>query len=133
MRNVEDFIDELPNDERLITQRLRLLILDADPRIKEKLSYGVPYFSRHRRLFFLWPASKPGLKKESNRPLSKVTMGFCYGNLLSDEEGVLLRDGRKQVYTIEFSSSADINERQLSEIIAETLMVDEQFFRKPRR
>lgn len=133
MQDVEDFIDELPHDERRITQRLRLLILDADPRIRQKLSYGVPYFFRHRRLFFLWPASKPGLKKDSNRPRCKVTMGFCYGNLLSDEEGILLRDGLKQVYTIEFSSSAEINERQLSEIIAEALLVDEQFFRKPRR
>lgn len=112
MRAIEDFIDDLSDDnERRISRRLRTLILDADPRITEKLSYGVPYFSRYRRLFFLWPASQSGLRKHTNRPSPKVTLGFCCGNLLSHAQGVLIQDGRKQVYTTEFYSPADINEK----------------------
>ena len=44
MREVQEFIEGLAADERIIVKRLRDLILDADPRIVEKLSYGVPYF-----------------------------------------------------------------------------------------
>jgi hypothetical protein len=57
MREVQEYIEGLAADERIILKRLRDLILDTDPRIVEKLSYGVPYFFRNRRLFFLWPAS----------------------------------------------------------------------------
>ena len=53
MRDVQEFIEGLAADERIIVKRLRHLILDTDPRIVEKLSYGVPYFFRNRRLFFL--------------------------------------------------------------------------------
>ena len=130
MRAIEDFIDDLPDDnERRISRQLRTLILDAEPRITEKLSYGVPYFLRYRRLFFLWPASQSGLK-HPNRPSPKVTLGFCYGNLLSNAQGILMQDGRKQVYITEFSSPADINEKQLAEIITEAIAVDQHFFGK---
>lgn len=133
MQAVEDFVDDLPREERLITRRLRTLILETDPAIKEKLSYGVPYFSRNRRLFFLWPGSHPGLSKDKDRDQPHVTMGFCYGNLLSNEQGMLIRDGRKQVYTIQFSSLADIRERQVTEVITEAVINDQQFFTKRKR
>ena len=125
MQDVQDFIESLPKDERLIVRHLRDLILLAEPRVIEKLSYGVPYFSRHRRLFFLWPASALPNAQESE---SKVTLGFCYGNLLSNEQGLLKREGRKQVLTVAFSSLRDINDRQISEVLREAVMVDAQFF-----
>lgn len=129
MQNVEDFMDDLPADEQVIVKRLRNLILSAEPRVREKISYGVPYFSRHRRLFFIWPESaQPGLKKNSSRGFPKVTLGFCYGNLLSDHHADLVRDSRKQVFTIGISKASDMDDRHLAEIIQEAVMVDEQFF-----
>lgn len=129
MSDVQDFIEGLPKDERLIVKRLRDLILLAEPRVKEKLSYGVPYFSRHRRLFFLWPAS--ALPK-ANTSSVKVTLGFCYGNLLSNAQGMLAQDRRKQVSTISFASLADIQDGRISEILREAVMVDAQCFAKPK-
>jgi hypothetical protein len=127
MQDVQDFIESLPKDERLILTHLRSLILLAEPRVKEKLSYGVPYFYRNRRLFFLWPASA---LPNSQGARCKVTLGFCYGNLLSNDQGILRRNGRKQVVTVGFSSLRDINDSQISEIIREAVMVDAQFFKK---
>src|SRR5687767_7311551 len=100
MREVQDFIDGLAADERIIVKRLRDLIVDADPRIVEKLSYGVPYFFRNRRLFFLWPASALPYSAAKKVITPKVTMGFCYGKLLSNDQGLLRRGNRKQVFTM---------------------------------
>jgi hypothetical protein len=76
MRDVETFIDSLPKDERVILKWLRELIISADDRISEKLSYGVPYFSRNRRVFFLWPASAIPGPPEKRLNGHKVRFGF---------------------------------------------------------
>lgn len=133
MQDVEEFIENLPRDERVILKRLRALIIQAEPRITERLNYGVPYFSRHKRLFFLWPASAVPCGEKYNPPPPKVTLGFCYGNLLSNEQGLLMSEGRKQVYTINISSLADVNERSLSEIFLEAVLVDEQLHNKKKK
>lgn len=133
MRNVEDLMNDLPADEQAIAKRLRNLILMAEPRIKEKVSYGVPYFFRNRRLFFIWPESaQPGLKKNKSRSFPKVTLGFCYGNLLSHHAD-LMRDSRKQVFTIGISKASDMDDHHVGEIIKEAIMADEQFFGKSTR
>jgi hypothetical protein len=128
MQDVEGFIAALTGDEKRIVARLRALILESGPRLQEKLSYGVPYFFHHRRICFLWPISHlprnyppPSL----NSPL--VTLGLCYGNLLSNEQGLLLKEGRKQVYMIKYSSIKEINEQAVREIIQEAVLVDETF------
>ncbi|MGC1243469.1 MAG: DUF1801 domain-containing protein [Chryseosolibacter sp.] len=127
VQDIETFTENLPVEERVIIRRLRELIFQAHPGIREKLSYGVPYFSLNRRLFFLWPASSiPRLQDMEEKP--KVTLGFCYGNLLSNEQGLLVKEGRKQVYTIPIASLASVNEKLLSEIINEAILIDEQFF-----
>ena len=128
MNEVADVIADLPHDERIITGRLRALILEADPRLQEKLSYGVPYFFHNRRVCFIWPASLIPCNYTSKEPSSaKVTLGLCYGNLLSNEQGLLKSEGRKQVYTIAFSSVSEIKDKAIREIILEAIMVDDDF------
>lgn len=130
MRDVQEFIEGLAADERIIVKRLRDLILDTDPRIVEKLSYGVPYFFRNRRLFFLWPASALPYSTAKKMIAPKVTMGFCYGHLLSNDQGLLRKGNRKQVFTISVNTLADINEPLLREIVNEALIADTAFFSK---
>lgn len=134
MRDVEEFILTLPKDEQVIVKRLRSLILQAEPRITEKITYGVPYFSRHRMLFFLWPASAvPCADHAKKKPAPpKVSLGFCYGNLLSNEQRLLQKDGRKQVFTIPISSLSAIDERILMEIFNEAIIVDQQFSKQKK-
>ena len=96
MRDVENFIDSLPKGERVILKWLREKIISADERISEKLSYGVPYFIRNRRLFFLWPASAIPRHYEKQDGAPRVTFGFCYGNLLSNAQGCwLMKTGNR--------------------------------------
>ena len=125
--STDDFIISLPKDERIIVSKLRALLLETEPRFREKLSYGVPYFSRGRRVCFIWPASAPlGPTK------AKVSLGFCYGNLLSNTQGLLISEGRKQVYIVRFSSLNEINEKLLLEIIQEALIVDDLYLQKKK-
>lgn len=131
MRNVEDFISELTGNEKLLVRRLRSLILETEPRLQEKLSYGVPYFFHHRRICFLWPSSCiPGSESRPVPVHGEVTLGLCYGNLLSNAQGLLLKEGRKQVYVIKFSATDQIDEQALREIIQEAVLVDEEFKKK---
>ncbi|HRW98470.1 MAG TPA: DUF1801 domain-containing protein [Cyclobacteriaceae bacterium] len=119
MADVDEFIASLPQSERVITQRLRKIILESDPRITEKLSYGVPYFSIRRRICFVWPASAPNGPRDS-----KVSLGLCYGHLISDHDGRLQMDGRTQVSVARFSTLSEIDERKISEIVQEAILVD---------
>jgi hypothetical protein len=108
----------LPKDEQILARRLRSLIFEAEPRIQEKLSYGVPYFYRNRRIVFLWPSSACNGPKDA-----KIILGFCYGNLLSNEQHVLIGESRKQVYILKFSALADIDEKVVSEICAKQYLL----------
>jgi uncharacterized protein YdhG (YjbR/CyaY superfamily) len=133
MQEVADLIAELPGEEKLITKRLRSLILGTDPRLQEKLSYGVPYFFHHRRICFLWPASLFPCGSKPNPVDVKVILGLCYGNLLSNEQGLLIADNRKQVYLINFTSAKEIDDRLITEIIQEAIMVDDEFGNKKKK
>ena len=130
MREVQEYIEGLAADERIIVKRLRDLILNTDPRIVERLSYGVPYFFRNRRLFFLWPASTLPYSTAGKMVTPKVTMGFCYGHLLSNDQGLLQKGNRKQVFTISVNTLADINEALLRQVVNEALIADAAFFPK---
>lgn len=113
-------------------KRLRALILECLPKATEKLSYGVPFYSRNRMICFIWPPSIYwGPKKQWNDKKEKgVTLGFCQGNKMSNEDGSLLAEGRKQVYCLYFTSLSEIDERQIQSLLFEAEMVDETFRKK---
>lgn len=128
MQDIEDFISILPRQEQLITRKLRSIILDADPRIREQFSYGVPYYFRNRRMCFIWPATAPHGPKGS-----VVSLGFCYGHMLSDGQGILKMEGRTQVSIVQYQSLREINETILMEVLQEAIMVDDLKFKKNKK
>lgn len=118
-KSVEDFIADLPEHERPIVGSLRQLILDTLPDVREKLSYGVPYFYLRSRVCFLWPASAPLAGKYEG-----VMLGFCKGHLLSNEQGLLDMGARKEVATVIFKNVKGIQLETVREILLEAAMVD---------
>jgi uncharacterized protein YdhG (YjbR/CyaY superfamily) len=122
LQTVVDFIDDLPLEERTLVTLLRQLILDCEPRLQEKLSYGVPYFFKNRRICFLWPSSARYGPKDC-----KLIFGLCYGNLLSNDQKLLQADSREQVYIIRINSAGDIDEKAFREIVHEAVMIDNEF------
>ncbi len=62
-RNVEDFLDYLPEEELKIVLTLRKLIFECIPTISEKLSFNVPFYFGNKRCFsFGQPAFCGGRK-----------------------------------------------------------------------
>lgn len=123
-----DFAQALPREEWLIFTYLRDMVLKTEPRLIESKSYGVPYYSRNKRICFIWPVSAPNAPKAKNQKDdgTLVSLGFCYGNLLSNVQRLLLAEGRKQVFIIRLRSLKDLTaiEKQVTEILNEALLLD---------
>ncbi len=125
---IDDFLEYLPVHERKIVDRLRALILDCIPDSMEKLSYNVPYYYRHTRICFIWPASVPWGQVK----LEGVQLGFCHGYLLNDDINYLEKGDRKQVYGKTFFHLKDIETDLLRAYLFDALMVDEQLKKNKR-
>ena len=52
---------------------------------------------------------------------------------MSNEDGALLSEGRKQVHVMYFKKLEDIDEAQVKALLFEAAMIDEQFARKKKR
>ena len=130
-KTVEEMIMSLPKDEQIIVKRLRSLVMECLPAATEKEYYGegVPFYSHHRQICFIWPASVfwgPKRTLETQK-VKGVSLGFCQGHLMSNEDGVLKAEGRKQVYVMYFHSLKEINEEQVRALLFEAGMIDDTF------
>jgi hypothetical protein len=130
--SVDDIILTLPRHEQVIVKKLRTLVLECLPRAVEKNNWGAPFYTRNRMICFIWPPSVSWGPKRAEALTKGVTLGFCQGNLMSNENGRLLAEGRKQVYCMYFTSVDEINEEEIKALLYEADMVDE-FFRKKRK
>ena len=54
-KNVEEFLDYLPDAELKIVLTLRKMIFDCIPNCQEKLSYNVPFYHRKKNICFIFP------------------------------------------------------------------------------
>ena len=135
-KSVDEMIMNLPNEEQVIVKRLRSLIVECLPAATEKEYYGegVPFYSHHRQICFIWPASVFwGPKRTIETQKEKgVSLGFCQGYLMGNENGVLKAEGRKQVYVMYFHSVKDINEELVRALLFEAGMIDDTFSNKKK-
>ena len=133
-KTVDEIIASLPRAEQVIVKRLRLLVLECLPKAEEKSYYdmGIPFYRHHRLICFIWPASVYWGPKRTLETQQKkgVALGFNQGNLMSNEDGALLAEGRKQVYCMYFHSLKDIDEGQVRARLFEAGMIDEGFKKK---
>ena len=137
-KTVDEAIAELPRLEQGIVKRLRALVLECLPKAIEESKYGwgVPFYTHHRMICFIWAPSIfwGSNKKKKDKAVQKgVTLGFCRGNLMSNEDGVLLAEGRKQVYCMYFKSLKEIKDEQIRALLYEAELVDESFKKKKKK
>jgi hypothetical protein len=122
-RSLVEFWDYLPEDQRIITDVLRQIILETLPsRCKEKLIYNVPFYFGKRRICLIWPASVPwgGIK-------SGVLLGFCQGNKLKDKAGYLTHGSNKQIYYKIYHSADEIDADAVISLLKEAVELDDKF------
>lgn len=118
-----EFWDFLPENERIIVDVLRQIILENLPSTcKEKLAYNVPYYYGNKRICLIWPGSVPwgGIR-------DGVLLGFCQGFKLSDPENYLIHGTNKQVYYQIFHSVDEIDERAIVSLLNEAVNYDAKF------
>jgi hypothetical protein len=135
--DISQMIATLPHEEQVLVKKLRALITECIPQATEKAYYsqGIPFYTRNRLICFIWPPSitwEPGVNDEK-RKAKGVTLGFNQGNLMANEDGVLLAEGRKQVYVMYFKKLDDIVDNQIRALLYEAAMVDEQFAKKKKQ
>ena len=122
-RNVDDFLDFLPENEREIVEALREITLSQLPaNTREKVSYNVPYYFLKKRVCFIWPAAVPwGMV-----PADGVKFGFCAAHKIADESGFIQMGGRKQVGITVFRSVKEVRDSELllRSFLDEAVMVD---------
>jgi hypothetical protein len=124
--SVGEMLAYLPEDQLLITERLRELIQECLPGIKEKLSFNVPFYSIQKNVCFIWPGAIPWGKTT----WAGVELGFNYGHLLHDPGEYLYRGKRKQVYSKRFHSVEEIDEEMVRHFLLESLELDELLYRE---
>ena len=130
--SVDEIIQRLPREERVIVDRLRAIILECLPTATEKNLYGAPFYTHHRMICFMWPPSI--FWGAPNRSLQErgVTLGFCQGNLMSNESGVLLKENRKKMLCMYFKSLKEIKDDEIRTLLFEAELID-QSLRKARK
>jgi hypothetical protein len=121
-KNIEEFMDYLPENELKLVRYLRDIVMDCIPACREKLSYNVPYYYRNSRICFIWPPSVPW----GNADIEGVQLGFCNGHLLNDDINYLEKGNRKQVFWKEFSDLKEIDLYLLKSYIFDAVDIDEQ-------
>src|SRR5688500_8223316 len=105
IKNFVDLFTILPENERIITDVLRQIVLESLPQqCKEKISYNVPVFYGNKGICIIWPSTIPGggIKKG-------VLLGFWYGNKLSDKDNYLTHGTNKQICYKIFHTHEEIN------------------------
>ena len=124
--SIEEFLDYLPQNERIIVDILRDLVFDSLPNPIEKLSYNVPYYYLNSRVCFIWPASVSW----GNVKMQGVVLGFCNGYLLHDELNWLEKGTRKQVYTKTFFGVEEIESELVKAYLFDAVEIDKKLKHK---
>jgi len=120
IKSLLQLFELLPENERIIVDVLRQIILENLPRgCKEKISYNVPFFYGNKGLCIIWPATIPrgGIKEG-------VLLGFWHGNKLNDVDHYLIQGTNKQVFYKIFKSVEDINEEAIVKLVHEAVRFD---------
>lgn len=118
-----EFREYLPEDERIITDVLREIILKTLPSTtREKLTYNVPFYYGKRRICLIWPASVPGGGIKSG-----VLFGFCYGYKLKDQDSYLTHGTNKQIFYKIYHSTDEMNFDAIIRSLKEALELDALF------
>ena len=125
IRSLVQLFDLLPENERIITDVLRQIILDNLPAYcKEKIAFNVPYFYGYKGICIVWPATIPrgGIKKG-------VLLGYWYGNRLIDADQYLTHGTNKQIFYKIFQTPEEIDEAPVVRLLKEAIKLDQQWKR----
>lgn len=115
MNPVQHYIYEYPDPiARDIMDLIRHIILSENQAIREKISYGIPFFYLHKNLCYLNPTPRG------------VELAFVRGyKMLVEIDGFHL-NGRKQVKSLRIKTIDEIDFEKLKMLINIAVAIDEK-------
>lgn len=108
------FIEESEGVQKEIMLRLHTVITEF-PEVTAKIRYKIPFYYRKSWICYLNPIKK-----------DKVELAFPRGSELSNEQGLLQANGRKQVRGVIFENENDLPWQSIHEILQEAFLLDEE-------
>ena len=123
IRNLVELYALLPEDEKLMVDVLRQIIVETLPEYcREKISYNVPFFYGHKGICIIWPSTVPrgGIKRG-------VLLGFWYGNKLIDDDRFLSQGTNKQIFYKIYHAVQEIDEAPIKKLLKEAIRLDGSF------
>jgi hypothetical protein len=119
-QSLVEFWEHLPENERIIVDVLRQIVLMTLPKsCKEKLAYNVPFYYGKKRICLIWPASVPRGGFSSG-----VLLGFNQGYKLKDVDNYLSHGTNKRIYYKIFQSPDEIDGDAIVKLLKEAVMLD---------
>lgn len=114
MSDVEIYIYQYEGEQRDTLLYLDFILTSLDFDLTPKIKYKIPFYYHKSWICYLNPPKD-----------RSVEFAFTRGNELSNANGLLSSNGRKQVSSVMYKSRADINKEQIFETIHEALLLDE--------
>ena len=128
IKNLVELYSLLPEEEKLIVDVLRQIIIENLPKYcKEKLSYNVPFFYGNKGICIIWPSAIPrgGVK-------NGVLLGFWYGNKLVDKDDFLTHGTNKQIFYKIYQTAEEIDDKPIKKLLKEAIRLDASFNKIPK-
>ncbi len=115
--SVDDFIDHQLSHLQSLMQGLRMLILNAHPKIREHLEINTPMFKVKQDVCYFGKV----------HPTKGLEVCFLRGFQLSNEQGLLESKGRKFIHGITLIDINDLKNKETAflEVLNEALILDE--------
>ncbi|MDD2353652.1 MAG: DUF1801 domain-containing protein [Atribacterota bacterium] len=115
INEVDQFIKNLPNDIKVITKKLRKVILNSSPKLEEEFKWSMPNYSYNGLVCYLQTAQK------------HVNIGFQKGNELQKKDiNNLLQGTGKTMRHIRIKKFEDIKPEAISSLIQEAMALNEK-------
>lgn len=119
IKNIAELYSILPENEQIIVDVLRQIVIETIPNIKEKISYNVPFFFKNKGICIIWPSSVPrgGIS-------NGVLLGFWYGNRLIDSDHYLTHGTNKQIFYKIYHAPENIDVKSIQTLLLEADKID---------
>lgn len=118
LQRVDEYIDNLSENQQAIAEQVRRLLFSLVPGIQEKLSFKIPFY--HYFGMFCYLNSIPG----------GMDLGFCRGKDFAGEFPSLELKGRAIVASVSLFSVKDIKQKEVREIIVAAALWNEEAKKK---
>lgn len=121
MSAVEIYIDEAEEPARSIMIYFHEVFIN-ELGLRPKIRYNIPFYDSKTWICYLNP-----------RKDNSVELAFIRGNELSNMQGLLKPNGRKQIMGVNYTSLKDIHYESLMEVLLEAIELDASTPNKSKR